>query len=96
MDSSCQARLRVAVGAEAAAALARALEVDNLSAPPDVAVTCRTLGDDLICDISVKNCDDPRKVLSLRNTIDDLLISLRAALESLGSLAGGGRGSRKI
>ena len=89
MDSPCQARLRVAVGREAAAALAGSLEADNRSAPPGVAVSCRVVGEDLVCEISMRSCDDPRKVLSLRNTLDDLLISLRAALDSLQSLAGG-------
>lgn len=98
MDSSdyCEARLKIAVGAEAATALARALGADNISAPPGITVTCSAASDYLVCDIIVRGCGDPKKVLSLRNTVDDLLISLKAASESLGSLAGRSHESRRV
>jgi homoserine kinase len=76
----CKAVLEIE-GPEAEA-LAKALEPDNLQAPEDVRVECRAEGDVLICRVSVE-CSDARGILRLRNTLDDLILNLRAAASAL-------------
>ncbi len=63
--------------------LASALQPDNLTAPPHVTVNCMAEGLYLVCRVTVLGCSDPRRILTLRNTIDDLLYSLKAALEAV-------------
>ncbi|GAB6147788.1 KEOPS complex subunit Pcc1 [Stetteria hydrogenophila] len=65
-----------------AEALARALEPDNLQAPSGVEVACRAEGRRLVCEALV-DCSEPRGVLRLRNTLDDLILNLKAALSAL-------------
>ncbi len=65
-----------------AEALVRALEPDNLQAPRGVKVECKAEGPRLICNVSVE-CNDPRGILRLRNTLDDLVLNLRAASSAL-------------
>ncbi|MCE4600687.1 MAG: hypothetical protein F7C38_03900 [Desulfurococcales archaeon] len=63
--------------------LASALQPDNLAAPPHVAVSCTAEGIYLVCRVTVWGCEDPKRILTLRNTIDDLFYSLKAALEAV-------------
>lgn len=62
-------------------ALARALEPDNRAAPPGVRVECR--GSTVLYCIVEAECRSPRGILTLRNTVDDLLQSLQAAVSAL-------------
>lgn len=64
--------------------IARALQPDNESTPPHIRVECRGVGEALECEVRVEGCGDPRRILTLRNTVDDLLASVKAAAESLG------------
>ncbi|MEM1873380.1 MAG: KEOPS complex subunit Pcc1 [Acidilobaceae archaeon] len=59
---------------------------DNATAPPWLSVKCEATESRLVCRVSV-DCEEPRRVLSLRNTIDDLIVSLKSALDSLRELA---------
>ncbi|MEB3816754.1 MAG: hypothetical protein LRS46_02275 [Desulfurococcales archaeon] len=68
-----------------AEALVKSLEPDNITAPPNVRVECRSAGELVECTIVV-DCREPRDFLRLRNTVDDLLANLKAALEALESL----------
>lgn len=63
--------------------LVKALEPDNKHTPPHLRVSCRGAGEVLECEVIVEGCRDPARILTLRNTIDDLLISVRAALDSI-------------
>lgn len=86
--------IRVEVEADdpgGADAIVRSLNVDNASAPAGVRVSCIARGPRVVCDVEVAGCDDPRRVLTARNTADDLLLDLRAALSSLRALQGHAR-----
>ncbi|MEB3851760.1 MAG: hypothetical protein LRS49_04165 [Desulfurococcales archaeon] len=84
--SACEATLEIDSG-PASAAIAEALEPDNRQAPPGVRVSCRAESYRVVCRVEV-DCGDSRGILRLRNTIDDLLSSARAALESLRAAGG--------
>ncbi|MEN2999888.1 MAG: KEOPS complex subunit Pcc1 [Acidilobaceae archaeon] len=73
---------RVKVSTESAAALLEAVEPDNARAPEWLQVSCRQAEGALECLVEL-SCEDPQRLLSLRNTLDDLLLSLRAALDAL-------------
>ncbi|MCX8195515.1 MAG: KEOPS complex subunit Pcc1 [Acidilobaceae archaeon] len=77
---SCVAILRVE--SDKARALLEAVGPDNRAAPPWLSVSCSELPGALECVISM-GCEEPSRLLSLRNTLEDLLLSLRAALEAL-------------
>lgn len=78
----CTALLEVEPGEWAAEALERALNPDNLQAPEGVRVECWAEGPRLICSVTV-DCSEPRGILRLRNTLDDLILNLRAAQSAL-------------
>ncbi len=65
-------------------AVARALQPDNLRAPKDIKIACEPVDDEtLVCNIEVSPAEDPTKILTLRNTFDDLIINMKAAIDSL-------------
>ncbi|MEM0340216.1 MAG: KEOPS complex subunit Pcc1 [Acidilobaceae archaeon] len=76
----CEAHLEV----ESAYALAleKALEPDNVSAPSWLKVKCEAREAKLICSVEIEDCE-PQRMLSLRNTLDDMLMSLKSATEAL-------------
>ncbi|MCE4618154.1 MAG: hypothetical protein F7C82_01505 [Desulfurococcales archaeon] len=63
--------------------VARALQPDNQRTPPYLSVSCKEVQGNLECKVTVEGCSDPKRILTLRNTVDDLLIAIRAALDSL-------------
>jgi hypothetical protein len=66
------------------AAVARALQPDNIRAPKDLKIACEPNGGEtLVCNIEVSLVEDPAKILTLRNTFDDLIINMKAAIDSL-------------
>ena len=73
---------------ESADAIARSLNVDNKASPRGVIASCAASGSRIICDVEISGCDDPRRVLTARNTADDLILDLRAAMSSLRALRG--------
>ncbi len=79
-DEECRAVIEV----EAPRSVAEAVEVDNASAPTWLSVKCAWESGVVRCVAVVKDCGDPRRVLSLRNTLDDLLIALKAASDAVG------------
>ncbi len=65
-------------------AVLNAIEPDNRDSPPHVKVNCRVAGGLLICTIMVWGCSsNPSRILTLRNTIDDLTSAVKTALESI-------------
>ena len=62
--------------------VAEALEVDNKTSPSWLRVSCTWEGGVIKCRASV-HCDEPRRVLSLRNTLVDILLCYRAAMDAL-------------
>ncbi len=64
-------------------AVVAALEPDNQAAPEDTSVECKALEGRVWCRVIVKPCTGSRKVLRLRNTVDDLLQAARAAVEAI-------------
>jgi hypothetical protein len=82
----CRVRLELDAG-RWAGALAEALRPDNLVTPPGLSVECAPQDGLLVCIVEA-GCDEPGRLLRLRNTVDDLLSSLRAALEALRAASG--------
>ncbi|MCE4625734.1 MAG: hypothetical protein F7C35_07740 [Desulfurococcales archaeon] len=66
-----------------AGVLYEAVEPDNRGAPPHIKVSCTPKDNALECTVRVEGCEDPKRILTLRNTVDDLLLALRSALETL-------------
>ncbi|BAN90201.1 KEOPS complex subunit Pcc1 [Aeropyrum camini] len=75
----CTAEITIPGGPE----IAGSLEPDNIQTPPWLKVSCTSPGEVVVCRVEVEGCDSPRRILSLRNTLDDLLRSYRAAADSL-------------
>ncbi len=75
----CRAVIKVII--DAALDLARAVEPDNKSAPPGIMVRCSGASV-LECVIEV-DCTTTRGLLTLRNTVDDLIQALQAAESAL-------------
>jgi len=75
---------RAVVEVEAPRSVAEAVEVDNAVAPPWLRATCTWDSGIVRCVVRVEGCSDPRRILSLRNTLDDLLLALKAASDAVG------------
>lgn len=73
---------------KSADAIARSLNVDNKTSPQGVVASCSASGSKIVCEVEVSGCDDPKRVLTARNTADDLILDLRAAMSSLRALQG--------
>jgi hypothetical protein len=69
-------------------AVAEALEVDNMVTPPWLSATCTHSGGSIRCRVEVGGCGDPKRILSLRNTLIDILLCYRAASEALKAAGG--------
>jgi len=74
---------RIAIETVHARILYDAVEPDNRIAPPHIRVHCSPKDNVLECTVRVEGCEDPKRILTLRNTVDDLLLALRSALETL-------------
>lgn len=79
-EGSCIAIIRVSH--EASRALLEAIEPDNIQAPSWLSIDCKAVGSTLECRVEV-DCGNPQRVLSLRNTLDDLLKAIKAAMEAI-------------
>ncbi len=75
---------RAIIEVEAPRSVAEAVEVDNEVAPPWLRVSCTWQSGTVKCTVVVEDCREPRRILSLRNTLDDLLIALKAASDAVG------------
>jgi len=78
----------VRVGYEAPGALLEAVQPDNIMVPPWLSVNCRSVADVVECVIEV-DCSLPSRVLSLRNTLDDLLRAISVGISVI-------EGSKKV
>jgi tRNA threonylcarbamoyladenosine modification (KEOPS) complex Pcc1 subunit len=82
----CSAILKIK--SEVAETLYNAIEPDNLVTPKNVKVKCHIDKDkNLICKISIA-CRDVQDILRLRNTLDDLISSIKTSLSVLKALKG--------
>ena len=76
-------RVTVEVKTPYARPLLESLEPDNISPYEWLRIECREGEDALSCIVEASECREPRKILTLRNTIDDLLAAIKAALAVL-------------
>ncbi|MCE4627696.1 MAG: hypothetical protein F7C34_00910 [Desulfurococcales archaeon] len=83
----CEAELELEVSDPES--LWRALEPDNLEAPPHLRVSCSPADRTLRCRVEVVGCEDPRRILTLRNTLDEILVLARAVEDSFRALGEG-------
>ena len=86
MSSSCEVQVRVqvtvhSVGRRAAEALAKALRPDDATSPPWMVIREEPVGDDLR--VSIEACINRSKVKSIRNTVDEIIEFLYAALKTI-------------
>ena len=86
---ACTASIRIRT--PYARELSLALTPDNLQAPKGIEVECEPEEEYLVCRVSVV-CPEALGVLRLRNTIDDLLSNIKAALDALECSVKGGSG----
>ncbi len=67
-----------------AIAIVKSLTPDNIKDLPNyLDINCRNENDKLICVIKIKDCKDSKRILSLKNTLDDLLINIRSIIDSI-------------
>ena len=81
MPGHCRALLRIE--SVDPVSLYKSLEPDNRQAPPHVKVTCTPSQRVLECTVEVKGCEDPRRILTLRNTLDEILVLAKSVNEIL-------------
>ena len=63
--------------------LEAAITPDNSPAPPGLEISCKAVSEHTLeCRVSI-SCNKPRDILTLRNTLDDLLSALKVAIETL-------------
>ncbi|MDM7274834.1 MAG: KEOPS complex subunit Pcc1 [Thermoprotei archaeon] len=79
-EVKCTAKLKIK--ALKAKTLEEALEPDNIITPPGLKVGCKSRDDTLECTVEVE-CGNPTRILTLRNTIEDLLTTIKAVVETL-------------
>jgi hypothetical protein len=77
----CRARLEIDTSYPAE--IVEALQPDNIRAPPYMRVSCAKHGGKVECNIEVYGCEDPKRILTLRNTIDEILVLARTIEETL-------------
>ncbi|MEB2792688.1 MAG: hypothetical protein G5Z42_03590 [Caldisphaeraceae archaeon] len=63
--------------------IARSLAPDNISEPNFLRIRCWHFGEKLFCNICVENLENPKRILSIKNTLNDILINLKAVLDSI-------------
>lgn len=74
-------------------AVYKAIQPDNLEVPEWLRVEC-TYDEELqaVSCLVEAECGDPRRILSLRSTADDILQSIKASLDALQASEGGSPG----
>ncbi len=77
---------RVAIKVEHAASksLLDAINPDNMLAPEWLSINCKSLPNMLECIIEI-DCSNPSRILSLRNTLDDLLRAIKVGINVIES-----------
>ncbi|MGC8566554.1 MAG: KEOPS complex subunit Pcc1 [Caldisphaera sp.] len=87
MDSNsnnikCVATLRIE--SEDSNNIVKSLIPDNIKdLPPFIKIKCDDINNVILCNIEITDCNDPKRILSLKNTIDDILINIRAIIDSI-------------
>jgi hypothetical protein len=82
LEYSCKATVRVAH--EASKSLLEAVNPDNIHTPQWLSINCRSLPDMLECVVEV-DCSNPTRILSLRNTLDELLRAIKTGINAIES-----------
>lgn len=77
-EGSCLATIRV--HHSASRDILKAIQPDNVIVPEWLSIDCRDLDGVLECTVRV-DCRIPSRILSLRNTLDDLLRAIRVAID---------------
>ena len=82
MEYSCKATVRVTH--EASRSLLEAINPDNINTPQWLTINCRSFQDVLECVVEV-DCSSPTRILSLRNTLDELLRAIKSGINAIES-----------
>ena len=80
MRGLCMAKLRLRT--PLAETLFKALEPDNKVLPSNLKIRCTASPEVLECEMVV-SCEDDKDILRLRNTLDDILSSIKVVLMTL-------------
>ncbi len=78
--SRCSAVIEIE--SELADEILKVITPENVSAPEDLKIHCYSRHKKLICDLNLQ-CSKEKEVLRLRNTLDDLLQSIKLFLDTL-------------
>ncbi|MEB3844755.1 MAG: hypothetical protein LRS48_03635 [Desulfurococcales archaeon] len=65
--------------------LLASLEPDNEKTPKHLSATCRPSSSGVLCSIRV-DCSSPERVLTLRNTLDEIIVLSKTVLDMLGMM----------
>ncbi len=77
-EVTCEARLELYVNRPEN--ISKALNADNTNLPPNLSIKCWPIDENrLECDVTITSCKDPSKLLTLRNTLEDILLNVMAA-----------------
>ncbi len=75
---------KIMIRSEFAKTVLSAIEPDNVNLPQDMEIDCNASEDSLYCSVRIL-CKEVKDVLRLRNTIDDILSSIKLSLSSISS-----------
>ncbi len=75
-------RIEIEIPTDHAAEIEKSVSVDNVGIPEGIELKLYH-GDRVLYVIAECTCVEPKKILSLRNTVDDLLVNVNAVLRVL-------------
>ena len=78
--SRCSAIIEIE--SDLAEEILKVISPENTSAPEDLKIYCYSIHKRLICDLSLQ-CSKEKGILRLRNTLDDLLQSIKLFLDTI-------------
>ncbi len=62
----------------------KSIEPDNKEVPEYLNVECKLYDrDKIVCVITVTECENPKRILTLRNTIDEIILAIKTVHETL-------------
>ncbi|MGC9105223.1 MAG: KEOPS complex subunit Pcc1 [Thermoprotei archaeon] len=81
-DEPLKIRIEIEIPTDHAAEIERSVSVDNVGIPEGIELKVYR-GDRVLYIVAECTCVEPRKILTLRNTVDDLLVNVNAVLRVL-------------
>ena len=77
---TCSAKIKIK--SSLAKEMLKTIQPENAIAPKNLSINCYFHAEELICDLNL-TCNNSKELLRLRNTIDDILHSLKIFLNTV-------------